>query len=79
MVMAIVFDEAKAKRVRFKGDGTKTTGDVTQTPFFGRRDRPDLPLASLNEQDPGNFTRTHFHVVDQFQVIIDGKSRLGKV
>ena len=78
MAMAIAFDEAKVNQVRITGPGKGTVGGVTQTPFFGSRKNPELPLASLNQQDPGAFSATHFHVVDQFQVIVDGKGTLGR-
>jgi rubredoxin len=72
MTLALSFDEAKSKFKRHPERG------VAQTPFFGSRDNPNLPLATLNEQDPGRRSSTHFHVVDQFQLVLEGGGTLGK-
>src|SRR5262249_46731164 len=48
------------------------------TPFIGSRGNPDLPLATLNELAPGRVSSTHFHIVDQFQVILDGRGTIGR-
>lgn len=51
---------------------------------FARREyfRPSAPGAGpdayLVEQSPGSVVRPHFHVVDQFQVVVTGSGTLGR-
>src|SRR5690349_1401730 len=80
MVMALAFDDAKAHQVRIEGrDGKKTGGGATtHTPFFGWRDKPELPHANMAQREPNRVSPPHFHQNDQFQVVIDGKGTLGK-
>lgn len=85
MVLAVAFDEVKTNQGRSDGDaGGGAAGGPLSTNFFGPGDNPDLlhssdlPHASLNQPDPGHISGTHFHLVDQFQVIVDGKGKLGR-
>jgi rubredoxin len=78
MALAVAFDDAKANQVSRDGDGRNITGARTQIPFFRFRENPELPHASLNQYHPGRVSLAHFHVNDQFQVIVDGKGRLGR-
>jgi rubredoxin len=81
MVMAIGYDEAKSNKPSPKAEKFQNknhSGGVAQTRFFGFRDNPDLPYAQLNCEDPGRVTGTHFHIVDQFQVVVSGKGTLGR-
>lgn len=78
MALAIAFDTAKASQVRIEGDGSGIIGGLSLTQFFGSRDNPDLPYAALVQFDPGGVSHAHFHIVDQFQVIVDGKGKLGR-
>jgi hypothetical protein len=79
--MALVksYDEAKVvQNRRVKTDTGGSTGVSLTTPFFGSRDQADLPHAVLAQWDPGRLSRTHFHVNDQFQVVVAGKGKLGR-
>jgi hypothetical protein len=79
MALVVAFDDAKINQVRKQGkvsDGL--IGGTTTTPFFGSRNRPDLPHATLNQHHAGRISTTHFHSVDQFQVVVDGKGKLGR-
>jgi len=76
MVLAVAVDTARKNQIRREAPGRG--GGTTQIPIFGSRDNPNLPLASLNQLDPGLYSSTHFHIVDQFQVIVDGKGKLGR-
>src|SRR5262245_16006632 len=78
MIMAIAFDDAKANQYRRKGNGRNGTGETSFTRFFGSPDNPDLPDAHLAHRDPGRTSRAHFHRLDQFQVVVDGKGKLGR-
>ena len=41
-------------------------------------DTPDAPSAYLVEQAPGRQSGAHYHAIDQFQIIIDGKGNFGR-
>ena len=61
-----------------KRDGNK----VWRTDFVGRggktEDASDSPQGFLIESSPNRLLRTHFHEVDQFQVIVAGDGTLAK-
>jgi len=81
MVMVKAFDEAKANQRKIEPDAKRGPGTILNTPFFGVQGAPnmyDLPLACLSQGGPGRSSTTHFHVVDQFQFIVDGKGMLGR-
>jgi rubredoxin len=66
--------------------GTRTQRDVEggrhqvgRTDFIAApKDRPDLPQAFLIDSTPGRRLPTHFHEVDQFQVVVKGDGRLAQ-
>lgn len=80
MALVMAYDEAKSHqrrkpgRVVFNGK----LEDSTNTPFFGWRDKPELPHAKLTQHGQGQVSPTHFHIVDQFQVMLDGKGTIGR-
>jgi hypothetical protein len=79
MVMAIAFDEAvKNPRKPAHGIIKTSKGTGTNTKFFDFQDTQDMPHASLNQHDQGYYNGTHFHVVDQFQVVVDGAGTIGR-
>jgi rubredoxin len=82
MAMMVSFDEAKKNQFRVIGDGRHTTKGVSSTPFIGPRrdalDKPDVAQGYLSQRDPGRYSGTHFHAVDQFQVVLAGKGKRGK-
>src|SRR5262252_6664361 len=75
--MALINAYEQARLQQTRRDNGPNPG-FTKTPFFGSRNDPNSPLASLNAHDPGYFNSTHFHNVDQFQVVVEGKGTLGK-
>ena len=75
MAMVVAYEDAKANLL--KRNNPEIRGEKVS--FFEFRDQPDLPHASLNGHEPGKyFSGTHFHVHDQFQVMTDGKCRIGR-
>lgn len=78
MALAIAYEEAKTNQVTFKGDGRDSSGDAMQTPFFGGRDKPDMPHASLAQFEPGRVSGAHYHTSDQFSVVVEGKGKIGR-
>src|SRR5262245_61621249 len=80
MALVLSYEDAKANQARIEGDGSNAVKGVLATRFFGSRKNPDpeFPHATLGQPDPGRVSNAHFHMRDQFQVIIDGKGRLGR-
>ncbi len=81
MVMVKAFDEAKAQQRKIEPDAKRGPGTILNTPFFGVQGAPnmyELPLACLSQGGPGRSSTAHFHVVDQFQFVVDGKGTLGR-
>ena len=79
MGLVLAFEDAKINQSRHEADVSNgTIGGSLHTKFFGSREDPDLPHAALTQLDPGRVSGTHFHIVDQFQVIVGGKGKLGR-
>ena len=82
MALAVAYDDAKVNQVRLDKAGNAPEGGATQTPFFGSRDQPDALYACLSQRIPGllepKVSIPHYHEVDQFQVVINGKGWLGR-
>ena len=74
MALAVAFEDVKKNREKREAPGK--TGKSTI--LFGSRDKPDFPHARFAEQDPGRYTAPHFHIRDQFQVVVGGKGRFGR-
>ena len=74
MALVLAYDDAKVNQVRRDEPGQ----GLTKTDFFGGKDHAGLPHASLNQHDKGYCIHPHFHIVDQFQVIVEGGGTLGR-
>lgn len=75
MALALSFEDSK--QIRTEGSvklGTK--GGAFRNVFFHDPDIPDFPDGHLTQRDPGRSSPAHFHLVDQFQIVIDGKLRI---
>jgi rubredoxin len=76
MAMVITYDDAKVnQRVKMSHDGSSRN---LSTPLLGKRGDPSLPLASLATFPPHRVSSPHFHNVPQFQIMLDGKGRMGR-
>jgi rubredoxin len=74
MAATVAYDELTETRILKKVKG----GSRWNTYFFQPDKGSRLPQAFLVENSPHRMLRTHFHDVDQFQVIVDGDGTLGK-
>lgn len=74
MAVAVAYDDVKQNREVRDTPG----GGGGSTIFLGSRDQPDFPHARLAEQDPGRYTKPHFHTRDQFQIVVAGKGKFGR-
>jgi rubredoxin len=77
MALVMALEQARSKS-KYIGESEGKKGESHQVPFFGARNIPDLPLASLNQHSKGYYNTTHFHTSDQFQVVISGEGMLGR-
>jgi hypothetical protein len=74
MPTTIAFDDLAEKRIHKEVTGGSRWNSYFMQPPKGTR----LPQAFLVENTPHRQLRTHFHDVDQFQVIVSGGGTLGK-
>ena len=78
MTTVITYEDAKANQVtKIRRVNEKDVGTL-QTPFLGSRENPDLPFACLEVFSPRRYSSPHFHDVDQFQIMIEGKGKMGE-
>jgi hypothetical protein len=71
MPRIVAFEDVKHTR-------SKNNGSFSTKFLKSSRDTPNLPVAQLSEGDPGRTRNTHFHTVDEFQVIVGGKGTIGR-
>lgn len=70
-------DDVKAKRTQREVEDGRHR--VWRTDFIvAPKERPELPQAFLIESTPGRLLPTHFHEVDQVQVVVKGVGTLGR-
>src|SRR5690606_27722696 len=74
MVAMLAWDELSEKRIHKEVSG----GSRWNTYFFQPEKGTRLPQAFLVENTPHRVLRTHYHDVDQFQVIVQGDGTLGR-
>src|SRR6185295_5107831 len=74
MAVTVAYDELEEHRSPREVKG----GTVWSTYFLQPPKGTRLPQAFLIENSPNRLLRTHYHDVDQFQVIVSGDGTLGK-
>src|SRR5438270_10165150 len=72
MPIAVALEDVQDKRIRRDMEG----GALRRTPFL--ESDASSPHAFLVEYDPNRVSRQHFHEVDQFQIIVAGKGKIGR-
>src|SRR3954469_1161684 len=78
MALGVGYEEGQIRQVRHERSGKLSTGGLLNTPYFSFPDDPDMPHATLNKHDAGRYSSTHYHVRDQFQVIVAGSATFGR-
>ena len=78
MSLVVAFDEIAGDRIRKNPGGPDQPASTNYFFFRAGQDTPDAPSAFLAQYDPGDNSCTHFHAVDQFQILVKGKGRLGR-
>jgi rubredoxin len=75
MPLVVAYEEARSNLL--KRTNQAQTG--AKIGFLNFPDDPEMPHATLNEHAPGPYIdQVHFHNVDQFHLLIDGKFRMGR-
>src|SRR5688572_13927001 len=78
MSLVVAFDEIKPDQIR-KNKGGPDSPASTNFPFFRASiEKPDAPTAFLAKYDAGDRSCTHYHAVDQFQILVAGKGQFGR-
>lgn len=78
MPIVVSYDEIRPESIQ-KRPGGPDRPAATNIPFFrATPDTPNAPTAFLARYDPGDKSCTHFHEVDQFQILVQGKGTLGR-
>ena len=78
MSLTVAFDEIPKEKIR-KNPGGPDRPASTNYPFFRSTvDAPDGPMAFLAQYPPGDNSSTHFHQVDQFQILVQGGGDFGR-
>jgi rubredoxin len=78
MSLVVAFDEIPREKVR-KNPGGPDRPASTNYPFFRSTvDAPDGPMAFLAQYPPGDNSCTHYHQVDQFQILVQGGGDFGR-
>jgi rubredoxin len=78
MSLVVAFDEIPQEKIR-KNPGGPDRPASTNYPFFrSTADAPDGPMAFLAQYPPGDNSSTHFHQVDQFQILVQGGGVFGR-
>lgn len=79
MALAKALSDVKDNKTPIVPDPARgTEGTGVSTNYFGVRGEPGLPHAVLLNFDPGRVSHPHYHGVDQFQVMVKGKGKMGR-
>jgi rubredoxin len=78
MVLVVAYDDIKPDKIRRNKGGPDSPASTNFPYFRATVDTPDAPSAFLARYDPGDKSCTHYHAVDQFQILVQGKGTLGR-
>jgi len=79
MPQVVALSDLPPTKVNQRGRiGPGLPGELGTTFLRAHADAPDAPTAVLTRYENERYSAAHFHEVDQFQVIIDGKGEFGR-
>ena len=78
MSLVVAFDEIRPDQIRKNMGGPDRPASMNFGFFRATPDTPDAPTAFLAKYDPGDRSCAHFHAVDQFQILVQGKGQFGR-
>jgi rubredoxin len=78
MTLVVAYDDIGPDRIR-RNPGGNGAPASTNYRFFGSNPaEPDSPSAFLAQYPPDDNSTAHYHVVDQFQILVRGKGEIGR-
>ena len=78
MSLVVAFNEIRPDQIRKNMGGPDRPASTNFGFFRATPDTPDAPTAFLAKYDPGDRSCAHFHAVDQFQILVQGKGQFGR-
>jgi len=78
MPLVVAYNEIRPDQIKRNKGGPDRPASTNFFFFKATGTTPDAPSAFLARYDPGDSSCTHFHAVDQFQILVKGKGRLGR-
>jgi rubredoxin len=78
MSLVVAFDEITPDQIRKNKGGPDRPASTNFGFFRATPDTPDAPTAFLAKYEPGDRSCAHFHAVDQFQILVQGKGQFGR-
>src|SRR5436309_2508897 len=80
MIQVVSTEKGLANSVKYQ---LPNGGDYIRSVFIGTQDKPTTPEPNkptlyMVQQMPGTVADAHYHVVPQWQVIVDGSGTLGR-
>src|SRR5258708_12261957 len=77
MALVVAYDEIKPDQIKRNKGGPDSPASTNLPYFRASADTPGAPSAFLARYDPDAKSCAHFHAVDQFQILVQGKGTLG--
>jgi len=78
MPLVVAYDEIGPQQIKRNPGGPDRPASTSYSFFRATPDRAGDPSAFLAQYDPGDNSCTHFHTVDQFQILVKGRGQLGR-
>ena len=77
MALVVAYDDIKPDQIKRNKGGPDSPASTNLPYFRASPDTPGAPSAFLARYDPDAKSCAHFHAVDQFQILVQGKGTLG--
>lgn len=78
MALVVAYDDIKPDQIRRNKGGPDSPASTNFPYFRATIDTLDAPTAFLARYEPDDRSCTHFHAVDQFQILVQGKGTMGR-
>lgn len=78
MSLVAAFDDIKPEQINRNKGGGGAPASTNYRFFMASAERPDAPSAFLAQYPPDEHSTAHYHAVDQFQILVQGKGELGR-
>lgn len=78
MSLVVAYDEIGPDKIRRNPGGNGAPASTNYRFFVASAETPEAPSAFLAQYGPGDKSTAHYHAVDQFQILVKGKGRLGR-